>query len=452
MADKSTGYIRDVMNKITELKDNDATIKKIKSSKKKPEHYDEYLKLYQDSYKEFSNKKKDYIESLDEFDKIGETIEKFNWDKIEVYAGKLESVFDESQEILNQCQGHINSSDELLNSLISKVKDYIYNEFEKKNLQIPKWYIGNIIFEKKLTSVDVADELYKCKAQEFNNQKKDILDKVNVEANKIVNVKNDIAKDLGILKPSSIARNVVQISTKSPIVVLAKLHEALLDENGKFPKFGTKDLLNMGTKTLDKKVKNSMAKVINCKWGKFEELNKMLDFYKDIEKNLNALDNGAIKISESVQRHSKELEQKESVDDLLKMSTESKLEIRKQIQLNEKHNQTITLYLKALSYREQCKVILIAIATLEMTLQRLNERDGKKLEHYFHYEGVDKAKIFKLCFAVFKFAISLIPIIGQCIGTFAESLVEFMEDVKDTIDDAIDVFENGKEVIETAKE
>ena len=205
------------------------------------------------------------------------------------------------------------------------------------------------------------------------------------------------------------------------------------------------------TKKLDMKVNNSMKKVINCKWEKVNSLKEMLNFYDNLKNVLDGLDEGSIDQSSGLQKYQKDFENKESIDDLIQLSTNAKLAVR-QLSAKKGNNLAIKLYLEALSYREQCKILLVATTSLEKVLENLDKKNIEDIKHYFYYEGVDKVKIFKIVFAVFKVVLSLLPVIGQGIATFSESVADLVGDIKDVIDDVIDIKENVENVKETIEE
>ena len=248
---------------------------------------------------------------------------------------------------------------------------------------------------------------------------------------------------------NSIKRNVIQMSPKSPLKILKQLHEALTKQDSQWPTYDGKSLLTM-TKKLDMKVDNSMKKVINCKWEKIDSLKQMLDFYDDLKIILKGLDTNSIDRTSGLQKYKKEFEKTNSIDGLIQLSTEVKENVRK-LSAKKGNNLAVELYLKALSYREQCRILFGATSSLEQVLKDLNKRKIKDVQHYFYYEGVDKAKIFKMVFAVFKVMLSILPVIGQGIASFAEAMTGLVGEIKDTINNVIDIKENVEDVKDTIK-
>ena len=445
MEDNSTQNVRSLMEKITELKDQDV--------KNKTQDWKKYFDLYKKSYKNFKSKEQNYIKSLNKFDKFSEMMSGMGENnKLKSYINKLEDIFSGTKEIINNNLLSITNCDNYFNEMLTKIKEYLKTEYDDNGLNIPPEFINKKIFKKDqpITSVEVMKDLYDCKIKEFDEQKNSIVQKINSEITKNSETKKEISEKLGVLKMNSIKRNVIQMSPKSPLKILKQLHDALTKNGLQWPTYDKKSLLTM-TKKLDVKVDNSMKKVINCKWEKVDSLKQMLDFYGNLEKILKGLDTNSIDRTSGLQKYKKEFEKTNSIDGLIKLSTEVKENVRK-LSAKKGNNLAVELYLKALSYREQCRILFGATSSVEQVLKDLNNREIKDVQHYFYYEGVDKAKIFKMVFAVFKVMLSILPVIGQGMAAFAEAMDSLVEEIKNTIDNVIDIKENVEDVKDTIKE
>jgi len=445
MADKSTEMVRLLIDKITELKEQDV--------KNKSKDWEKYFELYQKSYEKFKNKKQKYIISLNKFDKFDEMMDGLGDNStLELYINKLESTFSGTKDIINNCLQSVTNCDKHFDNMLKNIKNYLKAEYDDNGLNVDDKFINKKIFkeDQPITSVEVMKDLYDCKIKEFDEQKNDIVKKINDEAVKNSNTKNRIADKLGVLKMTSMIRNVIQMSPKSPLQILKQLHDALIKKDSKWPTYDKKPLLTM-TKKLDMKVDNSMKKVINCKWEKVDSLKKMLNFYDNLEKLLNGLDKNSVDQSSGLKNYATEFENLNSIDGFIKLSTKVKEDVRK-MSAKKGNNLALKLYLDGLGYREQCRILFGATSSLEKVLEDLDKRKIEDIQNYFYYEGVDKAKIFKIIFAVFKVVVSILPVIGQGIAAFSESMAELVGEIKDAIDDAIDIKENAEELKETIEE
>ena len=220
MADKSTEMVRSLINKITELKTQD-----VKNQSK--DDWGKYFELYSKSYKKFKSQKSKYIMSLNKFDKFEEIMDGLGDNsKLELYINKLESTFSSTKEIIDNCKQSITNCDNYFSSMLDKIKDFLKTKYDDRDLNIPPQFINKKIFKKDqaITSVEVMKDLYDCKIQEFDKQKNDIVTKIDSEITKNSNTKNKIAKKLGVLKITSMIRNVIQLSPKSPLQILGSVN------------------------------------------------------------------------------------------------------------------------------------------------------------------------------------------------------------------------------------
>jgi len=421
---ETTKNVKELVNSIDKLEKEQI--------KNKFEGWEKYFDLYNSSYTIFMTKKSDYIKSLDEFDKEIEPIIKFfgELSPFETYVSRLNNNIETTENLLSSTDISVKNCDKITSELIEQAKNYLKINYEKIQQEIPPQYISKKIFKKNksLTSAEVANDLYSCKVKFLDKEKQQIEKKLTRAINNIKILKKDISTKLGILKYRSISRNVLQVSESSPLKILKELYDALTNGTD-LPLYKNKDLLEM-PKKLDVKVENSMKKVIDCKWEKLNELKTMLDFYNNLKAKLAGLDKNAENEAGVTSRYFKDLKGKNSTKDILDISTEVKKEIR-EFKFTVETNESIQLYVKVLSLKEQSKIILSCIAALEDLLEDLSKKKIDDIMEYFVHEKVDKVKVFEIVYQMFKILLELIPLLGPAISKTSDAVEKVREVTKD---------------------
>jgi hypothetical protein len=296
----------DLVNKFEKLNDASDYFKKTF-----PENWKNYLDLYNKCFKKLSNKKADYIKNITEFEKMHNSGVRNNGNLVEYGKVLTENI-----------------------EYVDKMIKELYKKIDEKFGKLPKVGFFASLFTK----------------QDDHTLLVNYVNKLSEDHRK---TKREIAEKVGILTKKSINRNILQASDNSPLKKLEKLYNALQQSSGEFT--FEQNLLNV-PKTLDINVENSLQKIVGCKWEKVDSLKEMLDFYDNLEKLLNGLDKNSVGQSSGLKNYATEFENLNSIDGFIKLSTKVKEDVRK-MSAKKGNNLAIKLYLKVLSYREQCRTL-----------------------------------------------------------------------------------------------
>ena len=227
----------DLVNKFEKLNDASDYFKKTF-----PENWKNYLDLYNKCFKKISNKKADYIKNINEYEKMHNSGVRNKGNLVE-----YEKVLTENIEY------------------VDKMIKELYKKIDEKFGKLPKVGFFASLFTK----------------QDDHTLLVNYVNKLSEDHRK---TKREIAEKVGILTKKSINRNILQASDNSPLKKLEKLYNALQQNTGEFT--FEQNLLNV-PKALDSKVENAMKKVVNCKWGEYENIKTHDKIIKAILKSNN---------------------------------------------------------------------------------------------------------------------------------------------------------------------
>ena len=235
----------DLINKFEKLNDVSNYFKKVF-----PENWKNYLDLYNKCFIKISNKKDNYIQKIEEFEKM------FN-------SGVR------NKENLVEYEKALTENIELVDKMIKELFNLINNKFG----DLTKKVFFSSLFSK-------------------SDDRTLLINYVNKLSKEHHKTKLEIAKKVGILTKKSINRNILQASNNSPLKKLEQLYNSLQKSNGEFT--FEKKLLETA-KTFDTKVENSLQKIVDCKWGYYDDLGQKFTSHlseadSDIIKELKILD------------------------------------------------------------------------------------------------------------------------------------------------------------------
>lgn len=434
---------------------------------KKYPQWEEYFKLYNDCVKKVNKYKTKYLKALDSFSK--------NYSNIYENTGALGEY---TQNLLKAC--------EEASTFVSKGKKYQENalsKLESKLAEIKKFF-SNLDPDEK----DALAEFYDWKPEEMTYEsfigyyEKSVLNKVkghfcgnksitlnilNKERrecsssmddinSKFTTLKGDISSKLGVLNFRSLTRNIAHLKG-SPFDILNQLYTSLIQvSNGKeivLPEYKNKDLLKMQKgKTLDKKISNSMKKVINCNWDKYNDIKKEFGDNGNLSTHITSVDKKQNALTQAMNGIIKEMKAgADKPDPAITENLLTKLDKATTIidGSADKYNEKaiLSLYARTLSVRMGASIVSGFFAALDSAMDQLPKVDS--IETLSSFAGVTTestlSRVIKFAFEAISFALSFVPVVGH----IAETCVE---GVKDIIDKVSDMVSFTSEKIQTIKE
>jgi hypothetical protein len=273
---------------------------------------------------------------------------------------------------------------------------------------------------------------------------------------KFTKLKGDISSKLGVLNFRSLTRNIAHLKG-SPFDILNQLYTSLIQvSNGKevdLPEYKNKDLLKMQKgKTLDKKISNSMKKIINCNWDKYNEIKKEFGDSGDLPKSMIELNEEEGTFNEAMNGIITEMKAgadkpDPEITETLLNKLKDGMEILDEEGKEYKNREILSLYSRTLSLRVGANIVSGFFEALDKGMDKLPKIDS--VDSLSKFAGLTTestlSRIVKFAFEAVSFALSFIPVVGH----IAETCVE---GVKDIIDKVSDVVSFTSEKIQTIKE
>ena len=453
------------IKKITIPKDD----KKLNSEfvKKYPK-WKEYFELYNNCVKEVKEYEDKYLKSLDEFSENYSNIYE-NTGTISVYTNNLLKACDEASAFVSKGKEHQENALSKLEAKLAEIKSFFSGLSPAKQKVLAKkykWkpkemtYEGFIGYYEKSVWNKIKGHFYGNKSVTLNNINKDRREcssSMKNIANNFTKLKADIASKLGMLGNKSLNRNIVHLKG-SPFDVLKQLYDAL-DKvlNGRkvdLPKYKNKDLLKMQKgKTLDKKISNSMKKVIKCDWKQYDKIKTKFGDSGNLSKSINDLNEAQEALNDSMNAIIKEMKTSadkpdpaitenllKELDDSMKILDESADEY--------KEKEILSLYARVLSVRLGANIVAGFFESLNMAMNKLPKVDS--IETLATFAGITTqstfSNILKFTFEAISFAMSFVPVAGNIIGACTKRA----EEVFGIVTNAIDTANNKAQEVKSA--
>jgi len=437
--------------------------------KKKCPKWKDYLDLYNECIKSFNKRINNYEKALIEFNNHFENIDK-NQDKLKPYCDELTKACDDTGRIINSAEDLNDKIYSALDNIVEKIKQTFIDANPKKKAKYKALF--DIKDEKELTAENLMGKYNNNFAQKagdflgfkqgksiflgaYNDQRKQFSDALKKIREDFAKTKTEISKVVGILSNRSIKRNIKLETENAPLKILVRFYEAL-KSNGtttdlKKLKYKNKDLLDPKIqKNLKEKVKNSMQKVINCKWDEYEnrvkelgaeDLQDIIDEIKDDVQDSDKIINQNINM---LQKNSA-AEPAHVIKNLEKVC-ENTREIPKEYG---KKSKLASFLANVLSYKLGSLIIFSSLTPL---LNALKEESGKTGTELIGDTMVDQNTIMNKLLVALKWIgtlLSFIPTIGGFfaeLGDLAEGIIELVDVSMGLTEDQLSKYMESKEL------
>ena len=429
--------------------------------KEKYKNWQEYLELYQKCKKITTGKLgNDYIASLKKYENLFNIAAKEN-DNLEAYAKELTDACDETGDLIAGSKTLDDTIYNGLDNIVNKIKDGIEKASDE---QKTVWATLFKLDPEKVNSDKLMgaynDNLWAKFKNVFglkngksvflgalNDQRKAFAEARTEITTEFATVKSNISKAVGILSTRSIKRNVLQSTKNAPLRILKELYDSLKD-NKNLPKYKGKDILKMKPKTFDMKVKNSMQKVVNCKWEEYEKLRENIGI-KNLPEKVENLKNVQTSLNNTLKARIEQLKDAESGDlTHILNNTEEVCKAAKSIpdSYNKNENELGGFLANVFAYKMGCKIIFQSLQPLAATVTKEEKLD---IDTIIGRTMVDKndntTKVLLLVLQTASVLLTFVP----AIGGLADVIADVAKDITDLCKDSIDF---TKDIIEAASD